>query len=99
MASMSLPSFCRTAKCRLVRLGTEDGIDMKPILNSLDDRRAHVLNLHGIYKAQLMTIHLFAKAAGRKEFEAMTHLASAQGLGIRCCTGTPDESQEGALAL
>jgi tetratricopeptide (TPR) repeat protein len=83
---------------RLLREGgSEDELDLSPILASLDERRRHVLHVRSIYAAQPTPIHLFAEAAGRHLFEAMQHLTTSPDAGVRwCCQGSPDE-REAAL--
>jgi tetratricopeptide (TPR) repeat protein len=86
---------------RLVRRGSgsEGELDLRPIFESLDQRRQGVLEAANAYATHMMPFHFFGHITGRDVFEVMDFLTSRPDIGIRAWLGGPAEGEVAARHL
>jgi hypothetical protein len=70
---------------RLVRPGSgnERELDLRPILESLDERRQFILEAANTYSTHPMPLYILCRMTGRDLFEVMDFLTSRPDIGIR----------------
>jgi len=83
----------------LKKPGSENEYDLTPFLQSLDRRREFRQEIVQHYARQPMPIHLFGHFLGQNSFDALLHLAAADDTEIRCCGGSPAETNSALLTL
>jgi tetratricopeptide (TPR) repeat protein len=83
----------------LKKPGAEEEYDLTPFLQSLDRRREFRQEIVQHYAHQPMPIHLFGHFFGQNSFDALLHLATSDDTEIRCCSGSPAETNSALLTL
>src|SRR5262249_2907428 len=86
---------------RLVRPGSgnEEELDLRPIFDSLEERRRVVQEVADVYASRPMPVHAFGHITGRDVFEVMEFLTSRPDLGVHCCPGGVGDGQAAARQL
>ena len=73
--------------------------DISVILKFVDERHEHVSNVQGIYKENLLPIHMFGQQIGTTAFGALQHLAWSPDVSVKCCIGSAEEREHAAKAF
>ncbi len=73
--------------------------DISVILKSVDERHKRVKQFEGIYKENLIPLHIFGRLFGTNTFETLQYLASSLDVPVKCCIGSGEESEHAAKAL
>ena len=73
---------------------TPDGQpDLSPIFNSVDQRIRQTQTVDSLYRDNPISLFAVAEAHGESVISTMMHLASQQGLGIKCCQFSESDLQ------
>lgn len=84
---------------RVPRSGDDEKLDLSSLFDLANAQHRRVKEAEAIYSKNLIPIWLFGKAAGKREMYAVGHIASTEGLMLRCCVGSTDEYEESVNAL
>ncbi|MFO0847148.1 MAG: hypothetical protein U0871_01125 [Gemmataceae bacterium] len=82
--------------CQLLRLGSGDAFDPSVIVRGLEEKRQHIRAVEDGYRTGPMPLVMFARLAGRNEFDTWGHLTADPSLGVRCADGRAEELQAAA---
>jgi tetratricopeptide (TPR) repeat protein len=85
---------------RVAQSGDDDKPDFSSLFELAKEQHRRRQEAEGLYAEKLIPIWLFGQAVGKTEMiYALGHIASTDGLVLRCCVGTPDEYADAVNAL
>jgi tetratricopeptide (TPR) repeat protein len=84
----------------MVKVKSDDKrFDFSSFIELAREQQRRSREAEALYARQPIPVHLFGKAIGKNEVQALGHIAGADGLMLRCCLGTAEEYAEASTAL